>query len=124
MIRAAVIGLGWWGRHIVNSIKESDKIKIVRLVTRRPSHHTEFARQMGVPLDDNYESVLKDPEVDAVILVTPHSQHHDQVQAAIAYGKQIFCEKPLALTKACAQRHGRGGAKCRAGPRRRSRTSF
>ena len=104
MIRAAIIGLGWWGRHMVNSIKGSDKIEIVRMAARRPERHQDFADETGIPLLDSYEKVLADPEVDAVILVTPHSQHEDQVHAAIAAGKQIFCEKPLSLTKASAER--------------------
>lgn len=104
MIRAAMIGLGWWGRHMVNSIKGSDKLEIVRLAARRPERHRDFAEETGIPLLDNYEKVLKDSDVDAVILVTPHSQHEDQLHAAIAAGKQIFCEKPLSLTKASAER--------------------
>ena len=104
MIRAAMIGLGWWGRHMVNSIKGSDKLEIVRLAARRPERHRDFAEETGIPLLGNYEKVLKDSDVDAVILVTPHSQHEDQLHAAIAAGKQIFCEKPLSLTKASAER--------------------
>lgn len=104
MIRAAMIGLGWWGRHMVNSVKDSDKLKIVRMAARRPERHQEFADETGIPLLNSYEKVLEDSEVDAVILVTPHSQHEDQVHAAIAAGKQIFCEKPLSLTKASAER--------------------
>jgi len=104
MIRAGIIGLGWWGRHMVNSIKGSDKIEIVRMAARRPERHQDFADETGIPLLDSYEKVLEDPEVDAVILVTPHSQHEDQLHAAIAAGKQIFCEKPLSLTKESAER--------------------
>ena len=99
-----MIGLGWWGRHMVNSIKGSDKLEIVRLAARRPDRHKDFAEETGIPLLDDYQKVLEDPEVDAVILCTPHSQHEDQVHAAIAHGKQIFCEKPLSLTKASAER--------------------
>ncbi len=104
MIRAAMVGLGWWGRHMVNSIKGSDKIEITRLTARTPSKHQDFADETGIPLVDSYEKALEDPDVDAVILVTPHSQHEDQVMAALAAGKQIFCEKPLSLTKDSVQR--------------------
>ncbi len=104
MIRAAMIGLGWWGRHMVNAVKGSDKLEIVRLAARRPDRHRDFAEETGIPLLDSFEKVLEDPDVDAVILVTPHSQHEDQLHAAIAHGKQIFCEKPLSLTKASAER--------------------
>ena len=104
MIRAAMIGLGWWGRHMVNAVKGSTKLEIVRLTARRPDRHRDFSVETGIPLLDDYQKVLEDPEIDAVILCTPHSQHEDQVHAAIDHGKQIFCEKPLSLTKASAER--------------------
>ena len=75
-----------------------------RLTARTPSKHQDFADETGIPLLDSYEKALEDPDVDAVILVTPHSQHEDQVMAALAAGKQIFCEKPLSLTKDSVQR--------------------
>ena len=104
MIRAAMVGLGWWGRHMVNSVENSEKIKVVRLTARRPDRHRDFSEEKGIPLIDDYNGVLQDPEVDAVILCTPHSQHEEQVLAAVEHGKQIFCEKPLSLTKDSVER--------------------
>lgn len=104
MIRAAMVGLGWWGRHMVNSVENSKKIEIVRLTARRPDRHRDFSEEQGIPLLDDYNRALEDPDVDAVILCTPHSQHEDQVLAAVQHGKQIFCEKPLSLTKDSIQR--------------------
>ncbi|HEX5453030.1 MAG TPA: Gfo/Idh/MocA family oxidoreductase, partial [Stellaceae bacterium] len=49
-------------------------------------------------------AVLGDPSVDAVVLATPHSQHVEAVVAAAAAGKAVYCEKPLALTRAEAER--------------------
>ena len=104
MIRAAMVGLGWWGRHMVNCVEGSGKIDIVRLTSRHPQRHREFAEERGIVLADSYRQVLEDPEVDAVILCTPHSQHEEQVLAAVDHGKQIFCEKPLALTRDSVER--------------------
>ena len=87
MIRAAMIGLGWWGRHMVKTVKGSDKLEIVRLAARRPERHRDFAAETGIALLDDYQQVLEDPEVDAVILCTPQSQHEGQVHAAIEHGK-------------------------------------
>jgi len=47
--------------------------------------------------------VLADDSVDAVILTTLHSTHAEQVIAAAAAGKHVFCEKPFTLTRASAQ---------------------
>ena len=99
-----MVGLGWWGRHMVNSLHGSEKIEIVRLTARRPDRHRAFAEAKGIALVDDYGGVLADADVDAVILCTPHSQHEDQVLAAIAHGKQVFCEKPLSLTRESVER--------------------
>jgi len=50
------------------------------------------------------EAVLADPGIDAVVLASPHSLHCQQIIAAAAAGKAVFCEKPLTLTKADAER--------------------
>src|SRR5579884_2018919 len=47
---------------------------------------------------DSAEAVIKDPAVDAVVIATRHGLHAQYVQAALAAGKHVFCEKPLALT--------------------------
>ena len=98
MIRAAMIGLGWWGRHMVKSIEGSEKLTVNRLAARSVDKHRGFAEETGIELLDSYEKCLADPDVDAVVLCTPHSQHEDQVLAAVEAGKQIFCEKPFALS--------------------------
>ena len=99
-----MVGLGWWGRHLVKSVAGSDSIEIIRLTSRSPHGHQSFSDETGIPLADSYQHVLEDPEVEAVILCTPHSQHEQQVLAAVEYGKQIFCEKPLSLTRASIER--------------------
>jgi len=104
MLSAAVTGLGWWGRHIVGALADSEKIRVVKLAARSSDKHEEFAQKQNLALADSYEAVLADPDIDAVILCTPHSQHEDQVLAAIEAGKEVFCEKPLALSKAGAVR--------------------
>ena len=104
MLRTAMIGLGWWGRVMVNSVKDSQDLVINRLAARNPDKHRDFEKETGIPLLDSFEDVLKDPEVDAVVICTPHSQHEEQFFAALEAGKQIFCEKPLSLTKDSAQR--------------------
>ena len=48
--------------------------------------------------------MLSDPEIDAVILTTPHSLHAEHVIQAAAAGKQVFVEKPFTLTQGSARR--------------------
>src|SRR5215472_2625355 len=105
MIKAAQIGLGWWGKTLVESVQgTSEVIQFVAAASRRQSDdHKAFAAAHQLTLHPSYEAVLADPQVDAVVLATPHSLHSPQVTAAAAAGKHVFCEQPFALTKADAQ---------------------
>ena len=48
--------------------------------------------------------MLRDRDISAVVLATPHNQHTDQITAVVAAGKHVFVEKPLALSLAKATR--------------------
>jgi len=99
MLRAAIIGPGWWGRTLVNAVQgKSDGIKFVAAAARTPAKVEEFCRQHGLKLLADYGAALADPEIDAVVLATPHSQHGEQVRRAAAASKHVFCEKPFTLT--------------------------
>ena len=104
MIRAAQVGLGWWGRTLVESVAAgSAVIRFVAGATRTVTPEvTAFAAAQGLRLAASYEALLADPAIEAVVLATPHSQHTAQVIAAAAAGKHVFCEKPFALTQADA----------------------
>ncbi len=106
MIRAGIVGLGWWGKTLVESVSGStDLIRFVAGATRTPTPEVaEFAGLHGFTMKEDYADLLADAEVDAVVLATPHSMHSEQVVAAAEAGKHVFCEKPFALTKADAQR--------------------
>ena len=101
MINAAIVGLGWWGKTLVESVQgRSDDVRFVAGATRTRSPEVEaFAGDQALRLVDGYEALLADPEVDAVVLATPHSAHARQVIAAAEAGKHVFCEKPFALAK-------------------------
>jgi predicted dehydrogenase len=103
MIHAAVAGLGWWGKQIVRSLTGSKEIKVVRAVEPDCAAHAAFAAEHGLPLSSGLTEALGDPKVDAVILCTPQELHTEQVLAAAGAGKHVFCEKPLAMTRANAE---------------------
>jgi predicted dehydrogenase len=104
VINAAIVGMGWWGRTIVESVqRDSDVIRFVAGATRTVSPEvTAFAEAQKLRLATDFRALLADKTVDAIVLATPHSQHTEQVIAAAQAGKHVFCEKPFALTKADA----------------------
>jgi predicted dehydrogenase len=111
VIRAAIVGIGTWGRNLVTSVQGSEHLRFVAGATRTPAKAADFCRQHGIRLVDSYERLLGAHEVDAVVLATPHSQHCAQIVEAAHAGKHVFVEKPLGLdaqeadraVRACAE---------------------
>lgn len=103
MLNAAIVGLGWWGKTITGRMKSSDEMRVTHAVDLYPDLHRDFADQNGLRLSGSLDEVLADADVDAVILCTPNTQHTAQVAAVARAGKHVFCEKPLALTRAEAE---------------------
>ena len=105
MMNAAIVGLGWWGKTLVEAVQQSSQeIRFVAGMTRTKTPEAQaFADAQKFALADTYQALLANPNVDAVVLATPHSMHARQVMAAAAAGKHIFCEKPFALTKESAE---------------------
>ena len=97
MLNAAAVGLGWWGKELVRATKGSKHLKVTRGVTLEPEAARDIAGEFNLKIGTSYEEVLADPAIDAVILATPHSKHREQVEAAAAAKKHVFCEKPFAL---------------------------
>jgi predicted dehydrogenase len=98
MINAAIVGMGRWGQTLVASIAGgSDDIKFVAGTTRTLSKVEDYAAENDIRLHASYEDVLADDDVEAVVLASPHSVHFDQIMAAAAAGKHVFCEKPFCL---------------------------
>jgi len=99
MINCAIAGLGRWGRSLVDAARHADRLNITRAVETDIEQARDFCADRQIDLTGNLDSVLNDPAIDAVLLATPHSLHCAQVIAAAAAGKQVFCEKPLALRR-------------------------
>ena len=105
MIDAAIIGLGRWGKGIVQSVQgKSKRLRFIRGVSKEPEQVRDFAAAHGFELSTEFADAVADPRVKAVLLATPHSLHVDQIAAVAAAGKPVWCEKPLALTLGEAKR--------------------
>lgn len=101
----ALIGMGWWGKKMLDVLGAAPAdIRVVRAVEPNTETVRAICAEKNVPLSANYTDALADPAVEAVVLATPHSLHGEQIEAAVAAKKHIFCEKPLALTKAGAEK--------------------
>ena len=104
MLKSAQVGLGWWGSQVTKVLEDSEKIEIVCGVDPFEETANKYTADYGLPVYSDYQEALDDPNVEAVILTIPHLFHEEAVVRAAAAGKEIFCEKPLALTVASARR--------------------
>ena len=105
MINAAVVGLGRWGKSIVESVQgKSKRLRFVRGVCKEPEQLGAFAAAHGFEVGADFSDAIADPAVQAVVLATPHLMHVDQIIEVARIGKPVWCEKPLALTRGEAER--------------------
>ena len=93
-IKAAVVGTGFIGVVHVDALRRLG-VEVTGVVGSTP----ERAAAKGIaPAYDSYEALLDDERVDVVHLTTPNHLHYPQVKQALAAGKHVVCEKPLATT--------------------------
>lgn len=110
MLEVGLVGMGWWGGTLLRVLKGSADIRIVAATDVDPAR-AALAQEHGVRFVSSFADLLDDPQVAAVVLCTPQDFHAEQIAAAAARGKHVFCEKPLCLTRAEAER---AVAACRA----------
>ena len=98
MIKAAIVGLGWWGKTLVNSVQgKSELIRFTAAHTRTRAKVEDYCREQGLSFHDDLEALLRDPAIDAVVYAAQHTDRSEQVQKTAAAGKHVFVEKPYAL---------------------------
>src|SRR5262245_61506382 len=93
----AVVGVGYWGKNLVRNFY--DLGALVALCDANDSVEAHYqARYPGVRFYRQYDQVLADPAITAVVLATPAVTHYEMAKAALEAGKDVFVEKPLAVT--------------------------
>jgi predicted dehydrogenase len=97
-IRAALVGVGAWGRVLANAAAQSAKIDFVCCVGRNPERLAAFSRETGIPARAEIAPVLADADIDAVVLAVPNDLHLPYAELAARAGKHIYVEKPIANT--------------------------
>ena len=94
-----IIGCGGMGRHHTKSLEGIDGAQVLACADMNGEAANAFAEANSVPnAFDDYRRLLDMSEIDGVFVTTPTFTHREMVEAAAAAGKQIFCEKPIALT--------------------------
>lgn len=102
MIRAAIIGLGWWGQTILKNLL-GNSIIVPVLGVDPVDQARATASSLGIETAPHFADALANSNVDAVILCTPQEHHAQQIIAAAQSGRHVFCEKPLCTTSVDAE---------------------
>jgi predicted dehydrogenase len=99
-IKVAVIGLGAWGREILNSLGrllQPDDIAAICDIYPASMRRSTSAAPRAAQTED-YKTILENKDIKAVIIATPSHQHKEIALAALKAGKHVYCEAPLANT--------------------------
>jgi UDP-2-acetamido-3-amino-2,3-dideoxy-glucuronate N-acetyltransferase len=96
MVNIAVVGMGHWGKNLVRNFYDLGALRIVCDADTSRASVVE-AQFPGVEFCHEYETVLANPGIDAVVLATPAVAHFEMARRALESGKDVFVEKPIAL---------------------------
>jgi predicted dehydrogenase len=98
-VKCAVIGLGIWGREILSTLARLPQAEVAAICDTYPSamrRGGNIAPQAAK--EGDYRKVLADKEIQAVLIATPSHRHKEVALAALAAGKHVYCEAPLAAS--------------------------
>lgn len=97
-LRWGILGTARINRRVIPAITAARRSSLVAVASRDRARAEAFAQTWGIPQAvDGYQRLLEDPAIDAVYIPLPNSEHLKWTLAAIASGKHVLCEKPLAL---------------------------
>src|SRR6266853_1545976 len=106
-IGAAVVGTGFIGVVHVEALRRLG-VQVHGVVGSSHARAAERAAELNLPpAYESFEAMLADPRVDVVHITSPNRLHYPQAVAALAAGKHVVCEKPLAMTSTESAEIGR-----------------
>lgn len=113
-LNVAVVGYGYWGPNLVRNVISSPGLELAALCERDPARADAFVkRNPDVAVEADFDKLLLDPSLDAVLVATPPNTHYPLCKRALQAGKHVLVEKPMAKTseearelKALADQHG------------------
>ena len=103
MITVAILGGGFMGAaHAANYKALEGRVRVKTVASRQSERAAAVADSVGAELTGDVDAAFRDPEVDIVDICLPTGLHRETAEAALAAGKHVFLEKPIALTLADA----------------------
>jgi UDP-N-acetyl-2-amino-2-deoxyglucuronate dehydrogenase len=98
-VRLAPVGLGRWSRVLARAAQRGDVIELASCFSRSEEKRSAFQEEFGIPRSaSSYEELLRDPEIEGVVVTTPNDTHRDVILRALEAGKAVYTDKPIAHT--------------------------
>ena len=99
-MNVGLIGCGNWGKEILTTLAKMPIAPVVAICDSYPAFLKRAGEQLAPKAEryPEYQKLLENKEVKGVIVATPSHQHKEIVLAALAAGKHVYCEAPLATT--------------------------
>ena len=102
-LRVALVGLGSYATRVADAMKDCKMAKLVGGVTGTPEKVEKWCLKYGLDKANfynyqNFDEIIKNPNIDAVYVILPNAMHHEFVIRAAKAGKHVICEKPMAVS--------------------------
>lgn len=97
MVNVAVVGCGYWGKNLVRNFSDLQALHTLYDVDEKKVQELN-AHFPQVKISHSLLEIFQNPSIDGVIVATPAESHYRVVKEALRAGKDVFVEKPLALT--------------------------
>lgn len=99
MLKVALVGYGYWGPNLLRNLVQSKRFQVAAVVDRDPGRRALVAAQYPhVTLLSDFDEVLADEAIEAVVIATPVASHYPLALAALQAGKHVLVEKPMCAT--------------------------
>ena len=108
VLRVAIMGLGGYATRVAEAMRNCKKAKLAGVISGTPSKISDWQNKYNIPAAncynyENYDNIKDNPNIDAVYIITPNALHHDAAIRMANAGKQVICEKPMAINVTEAQ---------------------
>lgn len=104
ILRVGMIGAGSWARRHLEAFAANENTEVAVIWNRSPQKARKLADEFGIhEVAASEEAVSHRGDIDIISISMPHNMHHPSTKRALATGKHVFCEKPLAMNVAEAQ---------------------
>ena len=98
-LKTAVIGTGFMGKVHVENVRRLGNVQVAAVAGSSEARAREFGKATGIDTcTGDYTSLLKDPSIHAVHVLSPNALHYPMCRAALLAGKHVLCEKPFTIS--------------------------